>query len=153
MPKTREMTVPFGEHSTWAHITEPANPVEGMLPLIVLHGGPGMAHNYLRNIAELAQTGRTVILYDQLGCGNSTHLPDAPAGFWTPQLFVDEFTNLVQHLNLPAYHLLGQSWGGMLGAEYAVRRPAGLRALVIADSPASMAAAMAPEGPAPMTTI
>ncbi|GHD88470.1 proline iminopeptidase-family hydrolase [Kocuria marina] len=138
MPKTREMTVPFGEHSTWAHITEPANPVEGMLPLIVLHGGPGMAHNYLRNIAELAQTGRTVILYDQLGCGNSTHLPDAPAGFWTPQLFVDEFTNLVQHLNLPAYHLLGQSWGGMLGSEIAVERPEGLRSLAICNSPAAM---------------
>ena len=65
---------------------------EGALPLFVLHGGPGMAHNYVRNIAELAdETGRTVIHYDQIGCGNSTHLPDAPADFWTPELFVDEF--------------------------------------------------------------
>jgi L-proline amide hydrolase len=36
------------------------------------------------------------------------------------------------------YHILGQSWGGMLAAEHAVRRPPGLRGLVIADSPASM---------------
>src|SRR5262249_56933905 len=36
------------------------------------------------------------------------------------------------------YHLLGQSWGGMLAAEHTVLRPKGLKALVIADSPASM---------------
>jgi L-proline amide hydrolase len=98
-----------------------------------------MAHNYLRNLAELAdQSGRTVIHYDQLGCGNSSHLPDAPVGFWTPQLFVDEFENLVARLELAEYHLLGQSWGGMLGAEIAARRPAGLTSLALCNSPASM---------------
>lgn len=138
MSKISELTVPFGEYETWVRVAEPETPVDGALPLVVLHGGPGMAHNYVRNIAELADTGRTVILYDQLGCGNSTHLPEAPAEFWTPQLFVDEFTNLIRALGLSAYHLLGQSWGGMLGAEIAVRRPAGLRSLAICNSPASM---------------
>ncbi|WP_022885957.1 proline iminopeptidase-family hydrolase [Glaciibacter superstes] len=130
--------VPFGDYETWVRIEQPDMPVDGALPLIVLHGGPGMAHNYVRNIGELANAGRTVILYDQLGCGNSTHLPDAPSEFWTPQLFVDEFENLVEQLGLTAYHLLGQSWGGMLGAEIATRRPAALRSLEICNSPASM---------------
>ena len=79
--------VPFRGHETWVQITSPDDPRPGTLPLFVLHGGPGMAHNYVRNIAELAdETGRTVVHYDQIGCGNSTHLPDAPTDFWTPTL-------------------------------------------------------------------
>jgi L-proline amide hydrolase len=131
-------TIPFREWETWVRVASPREPQSGALPLIVLHGGPGMAHNYVRNIAELADIGRTVIHYDQLGCGNSTHLPEAPLEFWNPQLFVDEFMNLVERLGLTQYHLLGQSWGGMLGAEIATRRPAGLRSLMICNSPASM---------------
>lgn len=138
MPTAATQRVPFHDGETWVQATEPDEPVAGALPLIVLHGGPGMAHNYLRNLGEFARTGRTVIHYDQLGCGNSTHLPDAPAEFWNPQLFVDEFQNLVQRLEITDYHLLGQSWGGMLGAEIATRRPPGLRTLSICNSPASM---------------
>lgn len=138
MPTTSHR-VPFREHETWVQITTPEGPNPAGLPLFVLHGGPGMAHNYVRNIAELAdETGRNVIHYDQLGCGNSTHLPDAPAEFWTPALFVEEFHTVRAALGIDEYHLLGQSWGGMLGAEIAVRRPAGLKSLAICNSPASM---------------
>ena len=139
MPEISTRSVPFCAWETWVRITAPDEPRAGALPLIVLHGGPGMAHDYLLNLDELADSGRTVIHYDQLGCGNSTHLPDAAEDFWTPQLFVDEFENLVAALGLADYHLLGQTWGGMLGAEIATRRPAGLRSLSICNSPASMA--------------
>jgi L-proline amide hydrolase len=136
-PTTR--LVPFRDHETWVQITAPEDPRDGALPLFVLHGGPGMAHNYVRNIGELAaETGRTVIHYDQIGCGKSTHLPDAPADFWTPDLFVDEFHTVRHALGVDEYHLLGQSWGGMLGAEIAVRQPSGLASLAICNSPASM---------------
>ncbi|MCU1424350.1 MAG: amino acid amidase [Microbacteriaceae bacterium] len=138
MPDVATQSIPFGEWETWVRITEPSSPRPGALPLVVLHGGPGMAHNYLRNLEALADTGRRVIHYDQLGCGNSTHLSEAPPEFWTPQLFVDEFMNVIEHLGLTEYHLLGQSWGGMLGAEIGTRRPAGLRSLAICNSPASM---------------
>ena len=132
-------TVPFAGHETWVRVTTPDEASDGALPLIVLHGGPGMAHDYVRNLAALAdETGRTVVHYDQLGCGRSTHLPGAPADFWTPQLFVDEFHAVVAALGIERYHVLGQSWGGMLGAEIAVRRPEGLTALAICNSPASM---------------
>lgn len=132
-------TVPFRDHETWVQVTTPEAARPGALPLFVLHGGPGMAHNYVANIAALAgETGRTVIHYDQLGCGNSSHLPDAPTDFWTPELFVDEFHAVRTALGIERYHVLGQSWGGMLGAEIAVRRPAGLASLAICNSPASM---------------
>lgn len=131
--------VPFREYQTWVQITTPDTAKPGALPLFVLHGGPGMAHDYVANIADLAdETGRVVIHYDQVGCGRSTHLPDAPADFWTPALFVDEFHTVQSTLGIETYHLLGQSWGGMLGAEIAVRRPAGLASLAICNSPASM---------------
>ena len=83
--------------------------------------------------------GRPVIHYDQLGCGNSTHVPDADPSYWTVELFLAELDNLLEQLEIADdYHLLGQSWGGMLAAEHAVRRPAGLQRLVISNSPASM---------------
>ena len=131
--------VPFGEYETWVQITTPDAVTPGALPLFVLHGGPGMAHDYVANIAELAhETGRVVIHYDQIGCGRSTHLPDAPVEFWTPHLFVDEFHCVRAALGIATYHVLGQSWGGMLGAEIAVRQSAGLASLAICNSPASM---------------
>jgi len=109
------------------------------LPLVVLHGGPGCTYDYVDSIKGLANTGRAVIHYDQLGNGRSTHLNDKGPEFWTPRLFLDELENLTRHLGIDsAYHVLGQSWGGMLGGEYAVTRPKGLCALVISDSPASM---------------
>ena len=124
--------VPFRGHETWVQITAPDDAREGALPLFVLHGGPGMAHNYVRNIAELAaETGRTVIHYDQIGCGNSTHLPDAPADFWTPDLFVDEFHTVREALAdrrvSPAGPVLGRH------AQRGDRGPATVRARLTGD--------------------
>jgi L-proline amide hydrolase len=113
---------------------------EGPAPLMLLHGGPGAAHDYLQPVAELASiAGRPCVLYDQLGCGRSQHLPDAPAGFWTVELFRRELAALLDQLGIvDRYHVLGQSWGGMLGMEHALEHRPGLRSLVVADSPASM---------------
>jgi L-proline amide hydrolase len=128
----------FGEYETWYRVTGDIDAKKP--PLFILHGGPGAAHNYVDAYKLLAVEGRAVIHYDQLGCGNSTLLPNKGADFWTVQLFIDELNNLVDHLGQRGkFHVLGQSWGGMLGAEYGVTRPAGLKSLTIANSPASMA--------------
>ncbi|GAB2975460.1 proline iminopeptidase-family hydrolase [Amycolatopsis acidiphila] len=127
---------PFRQYRTWYRVT---GELGRGVPLIVLHGGPGCTHNYVLSLADLADGTRAVVHYDQLGCGGSTRLPDADPGFWTVELFLAELDNLLEHLGIAgSYDVLGQSWGGMLAAEHAVRRPAGLRKLVIADSPASM---------------
>jgi L-proline amide hydrolase len=66
-------------------------------------------------------------------------MPERGGDFWTVDLFLRELDSLLEYLGVKdRYHLLGQSWGGMLGAEHALRRPAGLRSLVISNSPASM---------------
>ncbi|CZR60076.1 uncharacterized protein PAC_09971 [Phialocephala subalpina] len=79
-----------------------------------------VSHNYLLPIRHLALHGIPVIFYDQLGCGLSTHLPHLSnttrEKFWTVDLFKSELSNLVKHLNLESYDVLGNSWGGMLGA-------------------------------------
>lgn len=137
-PTQIEGRAPFRGYETWYRITGDLG--SGKAPIFLLHGGPGAGHNYIDAYKALAQDGRAVIHYDQIGCGNSTHLPDKGPEFWTPQFFVDELENLVDHLGQRGgFHVLGQSWGGMLGAEYGVRRPVGLKSLTIANSPASMA--------------
>ena len=134
---SREGLAPFGAFATWVRVTGDLG--AGPPPLVVLHGGPGCTHDYVEAFADLARTGRAVVHYDQIGTGRSTHLPDRGADFWTVELFLAELDNLLAHLGIAGRHaILGQSWGGMLAAECAVRRPTGLRALVIADSPASM---------------
>jgi L-proline amide hydrolase len=127
----------FDGHRSWYRVVGDSN--SGKLPLVTLHGGPGGTHDYLEPYERLAAEGRAVVFYDQLGAGRSTRLPDKGAGFWTVDLFLAELDNLLRHLGIETgYHLLGQSWGGMLAAEHGVRRPPGLRSLVISDSPASM---------------
>ena len=140
MPSSTEGRLDWKQGQTWYRIIGDLDPDAEQIPAIVLHGGPGAAHDYCEPIADLlAASGRAVVLYDQLGCGVSQHLADAPADFWTPQLFKDELTALLGHLGVAArYAVVGQSWGGMLGMEHALDHPAGLRALVVADSPASM---------------
>jgi L-proline amide hydrolase len=113
---------------------------DGPAPLVILHGGPGAAHDYLEPVADLARVaGRPCILYDQLGCGRSQHLPEAPVDFWSVGLFRRELAVLIEHLGIARrYHVLGQSWGGMLGMEHALGHPPGLHSLVVANSPASL---------------
>jgi len=137
MMQHQEGQMPFRDGHTWYRVTGAGQ--TGKPPVVVLHGGPGATHDYLDRFALLAADGRAVVHYDQFGCGRSTHRPDWPAHSWTVALFLEELQALLAHLGMSgAYHLLGQSWGGMLAAEHAVLRPAGLHALIIANSPASM---------------
>jgi L-proline amide hydrolase len=132
---TTEGFIPFRGYRTWYRIV--GNEEEpGKLPLLVLHGGPGASYDYLEPLEAMANTGRRVIFYDQLGGGNSDH-PHNPS-MWTVELFVEELGAVRNALALDHLHILGQSWGGMLGMEYALTQPNGLASLTVADSPASM---------------
>ena len=82
----REGYIPFRGHRTWYRMVGETQP--GRLPLLALHGGPGAPHDYLESLEGLADSGRQVIFYDQLGCGNSDQ-PHDPS-LWTIELFVAE---------------------------------------------------------------
>ena len=91
---------------------------QGKAPLLLLLGGPGSTHNYFEVLDRMAQTGRQVISYDQLGCGNS--FVEGHAELWTPETWLGELKALVKHLHLDKFHILGQSWGGMLVIQYLI---------------------------------
>ena len=108
----------------------------GQIPIVVMHGGPGGTHGGVLTMAKLLNaSGRPVIVYDQLGCGKSTALKAKPASFWTIELFEEELTRLIKHLKIQNRYLLaGASWGGMLALNYAIKKPKGLKGLIIANS-------------------
>ncbi|EIW78279.1 alpha beta-hydrolase [Coniophora puteana RWD-64-598 SS2] len=115
--------------------------IHAQTPTVLLHGGPGGTHLFLEPIEQRLST--PTITYDQLGCGNSTHLlhKDQPEGasFWTVDLFIAELENLLEHLGVQeGYNVLGHSWGGMLAAAFAIRKPKGLKKLVLFSATPSL---------------
>jgi len=132
----REGRIPFRGHETWYAI-EGDGEEPGKLPLLCLHGGPGATWHHMEPYAALAE-GRRVIFYDQLGCGNSSvDAPHDPA-MWTTELFVEEVDAVRDALGLDRVHVLGHSWGGMLGMAYAITQPAGVVSLAVESSPPSV---------------
>lgn len=134
---THEGFSPYKGYQTWYRVS--GSLAAPNLPLVVAHGGPGCTHDYVDSFKELSGSGRAVIHYDQIGNGKSTHLRDKGPDFWTVDFFLGELDALLAHLGIAGrYALLGQSWGGMLASEHAVRRPPGLKALILANSLAAM---------------
>src|SRR3712207_5835755 len=98
----REGFLPFRQFRVWYRIVgELDQPAPGRLPLLVLHGGPGGSHNCLEPLEALAQSGRPVVFYDQLGGGNSDR-PDDPT-LWNIDLFVEEVGRYAANLASSAF--------------------------------------------------
>jgi proline-specific peptidase len=130
----KEGFIPFRGHKTWYRMVgDQEAPCK--FPLICLHGAPGATHDYLGSLEAFAAAGRRVILYDQLGWGNSDHINNP--SMWSIELFVDELGILRHDLGLERLHILEHSWGGQLAMEYALTQPSGLASLVLADTLAS----------------
>ena len=105
---------------------ERLNPTAAGTPILVVHGGPGTPHDYLRALAALAPA-HPVIVYDQLGCGRSDQ-PEEES-LWRLERFVEELEVLVRHLRLDTFHLLAHSAGSMIACDYALANPRSLLSL------------------------
>jgi proline-specific peptidase len=130
MPQIEEGRIAVDGYSIWYKKVG-----SGGVPLLLLHGGPGAGHDYLESFEALASE-RTVIFYDQLGCGRSDQ-PDKPE-LWRMDRFVAEVNTVRQALGLDRIHLLGQSWGGWLAVEYMLTQPVGIVSLTLASTSASI---------------
>ena len=131
----QEGFVPVSGFQVWFRSIGGGSDQEG-IPLLILHGGPGAPHDYLENLEALASQTQKVIFYDQLGCGRSDHPDDQ--SLCQVSRFADEVAIIRQELGLERVHILGQSWGGMLAIEYALRQPSGLISLILSNTTSSI---------------
>lgn len=99
-------------------------------PLLLLHGGPGSSSYYLNPLKKLA-AGRPVIFFDQLGCGRSSHITDT--SLMTIAGYVEQVAQLKKALGITDYFLYGHSWGTMLGIDYYLKHPEGIKAIVFSS--------------------
>ena len=121
------ISTPHGEFRVWTKRVG-NNPTT---KLLLLHGGPGATHEYLEAFDSfLPAAGIEYYYYDQLGSAYSDQ-PDEP-DLWELDRFVDEVEQVRQALGLDRdnFYLLGQSWGGMLAIEYALKHQQHLKGLV-----------------------
>lgn len=111
----------------------------GPIPVLLLHGGPGMSHFYFECFEEFLPADRfRFYYYDQLGCGFSDRPEDV--GLWTVERYREEVERVRSALGLQHFVLFGHSWGGMLSIEYALKYQQNLSALVISNMTASIGA-------------
>ena len=108
------------------------------LKVLLLHGGPGATHEYFESADSYFPNAEVeYYYYDQLGSGNSDNPEDER--LWDLDRFVDEVEQVRLALDLDAsnFVLLGHSWGGILGMEYALKYQENLKGLVISNMVAS----------------
>lgn len=102
--------------------------VGGGRPVVVLHGGPGADHEYLRPGFDALADGRELIYYDQRGGGRSPVPRDVPVG-WTEQ--VADLEALRHHWALEQLTVVGYSWGGLLALLYGLAHPGRIERLAL----------------------
>ncbi len=129
--KITEGYMPFEGFETYYRIV--GEGTEGKAPLVLLHGGPGSTHNYFEVLDKIAESGRQVIMYDQIGCGNS--FVEGHPELFNADTWIKELIALREHLGLDEIHLLGQSWGGMQAIWYALEyKPKGIKSYILSST-------------------
>lgn len=106
-------------------------------PAVLLHGGPGLSSFYMKPLEALSDT-RIVIRYDQLGGGKSDRISDTT--LFTMDHFIQELDSLRAHLGIRKWHLVGHSWGSMLGLEYYRLHPDRVASLTLGSTVADVSA-------------
>jgi proline iminopeptidase len=111
-------------------------------PIVVIHGGPGLDHNYLVPQMNVLARTHKLIYYDQRASGKSTGTVDSMS--ITPDQFVEDLERLRETLGIEKMNLLGHSWGGLLAMEYAIKYPQHMKSMVLMNSMGAMSDCMAP---------
>jgi len=100
-------------------------------PVLFLHGGPGLFHNYLVQPFKQLSSNHKLIFFDQRGSGASSALkPNQPVCI---NDFIADIESLRQALNLSTITLIGHSWGGLLAVLYAAKFGKNLKSMILVD--------------------
>ncbi len=104
-------------------------------PLLIIHGGPGLSHEYLWQLEQLSEHA-LVIFYDQRGCGKSV-------AEITPETihiatYIEDIEAIRKAFHFDKISILGHSWGGFLAMHYATIHPNHVEKLILSNTmPAS----------------
>ena len=131
--QTKVITIHSGHH-IWTRKVG-----SGAISLLLVHGGPGATHEYLECFSEYLPLNKyTLYFYDQLDSYYSDQPNDSQ--LWTIERFCEEIEDVRHALDLSSFYLLGQSWGGLLTIEYALKYSAALKGVIISNMAASIGA-------------
>ena len=107
--------------------------LESKYTIFLLNGGPGLPCNYLRDPhIKLSKKGFRIFTYDQLGCGKSSKPTNST--LWDINRYVEEVEYVRKEFNLGKIILLGHSWGGWLGIEYAIKYQNNIEKLILENT-------------------
>lgn len=125
---------PVGEFKVWTKRFG-TNP---KIKILLLHGGPAMTHEYMECFETFFQReGFEFYEYDQLGSYYSDQPKDST--LWTTERFVEEVEQVRKAIGADSsnFYVIGNSWGGILGMEYALKYQKNLKGLIIGNMMAS----------------
>ena len=108
------------------------------IKVLLLHGGPAFTHQYMEVFESFfPKEGFEFYEYDQLGCGNSDKPPDT--SLWVLERFVEEVEQVRKAIKADStnFYILGNSWGGILGMQYALSYQNNMKSLIVANMMAS----------------
>ena len=129
------INTPKGTFKVWTK-TVGNNPT---IKVLLLHGGPGLTHELYESFeGYFPNESIEFIYYDQLGSYYSDQPKDK--SLWTNERFVEEVeqVRVALNLNKDNFYLLGQSWGGILGLDYALKYQKNLKGLIVSNMMASI---------------
>lgn len=98
-------------------------------PILVLHGGPGISHDYLVPHFQTLAKNYEIIFYDQRACGK-TEFPSDTTSI-NIDTYVDDLEAIRNHLKIERLNLLGHSWGALLALKYGIKHPENLSKLML----------------------
>jgi proline iminopeptidase len=129
-PATQELEVQSADVTLRVYVA--GNAKSGNV-LIAIHGGPGMASDYMVSLEQLAGSGLAVVRYDQRGTGRSTSPPNEGASYGFDD-YVNDLEAVRKRIDAAKVHLLGHSWGGVLAMRYATAHPQSVRSIILMGS-------------------
>ncbi|RYD96295.1 MAG: alpha/beta fold hydrolase [Sphingobacteriales bacterium] len=109
------------------------------IKILLLHGGPAFTHEYMECFESFfPKEGFEFYEYDQLGSYYSDQPKDS--SLWTTERFVEEVEQVRKAIGADSsnFYVLGNSWGGILGMEYALKYQNHMKGLVVANMVASI---------------
>ena len=109
------------------------------IKILLLHGGPAAGHEYMECFESFfPKEGFEFYEYDQLGAPYSDQPEDS--SLWTTERYVDEVEQVRNAIGADKnnFYVLGNSWGGILAMEYALKYQDHLKGLIVGDMVASI---------------